>query len=174
MISKEGKPTDQRLEQILFFLNSHRNDEGSPAERFFRRGPRTGLPNSITRELNHRDLIQNRHAKQEKLARAKGHTSRDVFKIGDKVVLQDPVSRKWKSQGTIVEAREADDGTNHSFQIRLEAGGETLRHKRHIRHDTASMPVLPKKVQFSFPDATLAMAGPGVVTRSRATLPKSA
>ena len=95
-----------------------------------------------------------------------------MFKVGDMVVLQDPISKKWKNKGTIIEAREADDGTNHSFHIRLEAGGETLRHKRHIRHDTANT-VLPKKVQFDL-ESTAAMAGPGVVTRSRTSLPKSA
>ena len=103
------------------------------------------------------------------MARAKGHTSRDVFQVGDKIVVQDPVSRKWKSSGTIEEARKADDGTEHSFKIRLNAGGETLRHKRHIRHNTAAMPASLKKVHFSLPDGTPAVAEePGVVTRSRA------
>ena len=84
-------------------------------------------------------------------------------------MVQDPVSRKWKSSGTIEEARNADDGTEHSFKIRLDAGGETLRHKRHLRHNTAAMPAPLKKVHFNLPDRTPAVVEePGVVTRSRA------
>ena len=156
----------------MFYINTHKNDGGSPAERFFRRGPRTCLPNSITRELDHVDLIKTRHAAQERLARSRGHTSRDQFKVGDVVVLQDPVSKKWKARGTVFEARRADDGTHHSFVISLMEGGETLRHKRHLRHDVANS-TIPRRVQFDLRSTD--PASTGMVTRSKKTsVPQSA
>ena len=79
------------------------------------------------------------------------------------------MTRKWKDSGTVEEARKADDGTENSFIIRLDTGGETLRHKGHLRHNTAAMPAPLKKVNFNLPARTPTVAKePGVVTRSRA------
>ena len=98
VLRKEGKSTQGRLEEILFFINSHQQgDEGSSAEIFFRRRPRSNLPNSIRRELDQRDLISHRHKRQTKLATAKGHSSRDKFKVGNDVMVQDSISKRWNA-----------------------------------------------------------------------------
>ena len=44
--------------------------------------------------MDHRDLISFRHKKPIKLAKAKGHSSRDKFKVGDDVVVQDTISKR--------------------------------------------------------------------------------
>ena len=85
------KPTKDQLREWVFMINNHVQSDGSgtAAQRFFRRGVRTLLPNSIVREVDHRQLIQKRHEKQVKIATAKGRTSKDVFVNGDKVRVQD-------------------------------------------------------------------------------------
>ena len=72
-IGKTKKLSNEDLKEIVFDLNAHRQkDQGSPHERFFRRGVRNKLPNSIEREIDHRVLIERRHEKQVKLAKMKG------------------------------------------------------------------------------------------------------
>ena len=61
-IGKTKKVSDDLLKEIVFYLNAHRQkDQGSPHERFFRRGVRNRLPNSINREIDHRVLIARRY-----------------------------------------------------------------------------------------------------------------
>ena len=64
---KQSKPmTKGMLKRICFEVNNHpqRDGSGTANEKFLRRGPRTMLPNSIKRELRHRDLVQRRQDRQ--------------------------------------------------------------------------------------------------------------
>ena len=72
------KPSAQELREMLFNINNHvqRGEEGSAAQRFFRRGVRTLLPNSIVREIDHRQLIKARHEKQSRIAMEKADLPR--------------------------------------------------------------------------------------------------
>ena len=81
------KPTNSELREWVFMINNHVQQDGSgtPAQRFFRRGVRTMLPNSIVREVDHRALIKKRHEKQVKIAQEKGRSSADIFMKDDKV-----------------------------------------------------------------------------------------
>ena len=72
------------LKELLFNINSHsQGEEGSNNARFYRRSPRTRLPNSVQRQIEHRDMVRLRHSKQEKLARCKGRSSHEVFEEDD-------------------------------------------------------------------------------------------
>ena len=66
--------------------------------------------------------------------------------------------------------RNAEDGSQNSFEIKFSSGGVTLRHKRHIRHETARMPPSVKKVKFDIPNSKVTadanVSGPR--TRSKA------
>ena len=137
VLKKIKKPTKEKLLEVVFDVNNHvQNDSGSASERFFKRGPRTKLPNSINRQLDHQDLIRARHQKQERIARKKGRTSRDSFRIGDRVVLQNPLSKRWTDPGEVTLQRTADDGTNQSFEITLDSGQVCLRNKRFMKFET--------------------------------------
>ena len=118
-------------------INNHvQNDgTGTAAQRFFRRGVRTRLPNSIVREIDHRQLIQKRHEKQVKIATEKGRTSKDIFMNDDKVVIQDHKTGKWTLKGVISGTRVADDGTVQSYTIQMNDGNEFIRNKCYIKHD---------------------------------------
>ena len=93
-IGKTKRLSNEDLKEIVFDLNAHRQkDQGSPHERFFRRGVRNKLPNSIEREIDYRVLIERRHEKQVKLVKMKGRTSADIFEENYKVLFQDPVTK---------------------------------------------------------------------------------
>ena len=125
VLKKVTKPSAEQLREIIYNINNHVQPNcGSASERFFRRGPRTNLPNSINREVEHRSLIKARHQKQEKIAKEKGRTSKDSFEKGDKVVLQDPKTKRWTVHGTVSLKRTADDGSHQSFKITLETAGQ--------------------------------------------------
>ena len=149
ILKKEGRTvTKAHLAEVCFSVNCHQEEgSGSRAERFFRRSPRSLLPNSIKRELKHRDLIKHRHEKQLRLAKAKGRESKDEFKMGDLVRVQDHVDKNWKKKGKVVGVRDAGDGTNQSFIVRMENGHEAIRHKNHMRH-AAGIDEPTKKVKF--------------------------
>ena len=67
-------------------------------------------------------LIAARSERQIKLAEKLGRRSRDHFEPGDKVVLQDVVSLKWRVKGVIIKRRTSEDGTVRSYMIRKENG----------------------------------------------------
>ena len=54
-----------------------------------------------------------------KLAQMKGRAAVDEFEKDDKVLLQDPVTKRWSQQATVVAKREAEDGTSQSYEVKL-------------------------------------------------------
>jgi hypothetical protein len=118
--------------------------------------------------VEHRSLIKARHQKQEKIAKEKGRTSKDSFEIGDKVVLQDPKTKRWTAHGTVSLKRTADDGSHQSFEITLETGGSALRNKRFMKH---AVQALKKQVSFELdgmqPADTSESSGPATRLRAR-------
>ena len=135
VLQKKKKVDKQELQKIVFDINNHvQKREGTAAERFFRRSPRSNLPNSVNREIDHRNLISNRHKKQEKIATAKGRKSKDQFEVGDDVVIQNPQTKRWNIEGVIKEERVAEDNNTYSYIISLNEGGTTLRNKRFLKH----------------------------------------
>ena len=174
VLKKIKKPSKEKLREIVFNVNNHKQkDAGSAAERFFRRGVQTILPNSIVREIDHRALIKARHQRQEKIAKEKGRTSKDSFQEGDKVIVQDPITKRWTLEGEITAKRTANDQSIQSYEVALQEGGVALRNKRFIKHASIQ---LKKRVRFEL-DKPVSMneadkdkrAGP--VTRNRARQP---
>ena len=149
VLKKEGRTvTKEHLAEVCFKINCNQEEgTGSRAERFFRRRPRSLLPNSIKRELNHRDLIKIRHDRQMKLAMAKGREAKDKFEINDLVRVQCQINKTWKKKGKIVDVRVSEDGSQQSFIIRMENGREAIRHKSHLRH-AGAVDGPAKKVRF--------------------------
>ena len=66
VLKKRPGTSRQQLKEIVFNINEHIQPNcGSASQRFLKRSPRSCLPNSIEREIDHRILVQNRHRKQE-------------------------------------------------------------------------------------------------------------
>ena len=142
VLNRDGVKTvsQEILDKICFLSNSHSQEGcGSAMERFHGRAPRTYLPNSVERFVEHRQLIQNRTEKQVKLARKKGRTSSDEFQAGDQILIQDNVTKRWSKKGTITEARTAEDDSAQSFKILTEDGRVCVRNKRFLKFQAKSL-----------------------------------
>ena len=76
---------------MVFGINQHVSPDGSgtPFERFFKQRIRNGLPSIIKTEIKHQDLMKIRARKQLETAKKKGRLSADIFKVDNKVRLQD-------------------------------------------------------------------------------------
>ena len=125
------KVSQELLNKICFKVNNHVQDEltGSLAERFLRRKPKTLLPNSIDRDVDWRSMLTERTNKTTKhVENKKEKKSREEFRVGDKVILQEQTGRKqWIETGVIEEVRASDDVSNQSFSIALDRGGFCVR-----------------------------------------------
>ena len=76
-----NKVTQEKLDEITYLINQHpqKGEDGTPAERFFGRSPRSVLPNSLTRFVEHHQLIERRKARQVSLAMRKGRSPPNNF-----------------------------------------------------------------------------------------------
>ena len=103
-------------------MNNHVQDEltGSPAERFQRRKPKTLLPNSIERDVDWKSMLTERTNKTTKhVESTKERKSKDEFKIGDRVILQEQTGRKqWIDVGMIENIRPSRVLDEPFFKIR--------------------------------------------------------
>ena len=55
------KVTKEILDKITFSVNNHcQGEAGTPSERFLGRAPKTSLPDSVKRFINHTELIEKR------------------------------------------------------------------------------------------------------------------
>ena len=78
MFDKDGVCMVDKLTEMMFILNrnSAQDGSGSPSEKFFRRRPCSNIPNSLRRDIDHRELQASRHRAMEKLALRKGNRDR--------------------------------------------------------------------------------------------------
>ena len=93
---------------MAFMLNKTERlgNLGAPMDLFLQRPSRSLLPNSQNMFLKLAENEANRKKKALKLSNLKNrHFNRDQFKDGDKVLIQDPVSKRWVKEGTIQSSR---------------------------------------------------------------------
>ena len=68
------------------------------------------------------------------IATGRGHFSRDVFRVGDRVCLRDLLARKWDILGNIVKELEADEGSIQSYEFETDMGQNIVQNGSHIHH----------------------------------------
>ena len=66
-----------------------------PSYRGFYNPACTYLPNSVETFIDHQELIENRKQKQVDISRKKGRSCTNHYEIGDRVLVQDHVSKHW-------------------------------------------------------------------------------
>ena len=96
--------------------------------------------------IDHQEMVKKRHDQQVTIAKKKGRSSTEEFRISDRVIIQDNNDHKWRETGTIVGERKADDLSIQSYEIKMDSGNTKLRNKRFIRHHTKGL-----NVQFQSP-----------------------
>ena len=143
------KITQEIMDKLTFNINNHPQpgDVGTAAERFFGRAPRSLLPNSLKRFVDHHKLITNRRDKQTEIALKKGRSCPNSFEIGDRCVVQDILSKRWNIQGTIRAKRASEDGTFRSFVVEKDDGSEILRNSKFLKHEW--QPLKPDHVSWA-------------------------
>ena len=137
-LERIGSVTKESLLKLLFELNTTamQDGTGSPSAKFFGRGVRSYLPNSLDREIERRLLVKKRHAKQVALATAKGRASKDVFKVGDRVRVRNILGGRWDKSGTIIGERQTGTASPpSSFTIEFSDGSTGIRHKSYLKFD---------------------------------------
>ena len=107
--------------------------------RFLGHGVRTGLPNSVDRNLDWNHLMEIRAVQNQKTVEKPGKTSKVQFEVDEVLIVQNVKSKKWDKEGIITEVRTAHDGKIVSYHLLIN-GYEAIRHRRYLRKkvDTAS------------------------------------
>ena len=88
--------------------------------------------------MGHTKLIEARKAKQVELALSKGRSAPNDFREGDRIVVQDFLSKKWNIPGVIKQARSSEDDSARSFIIERSDGSSMLRTSKYIKHQWKS------------------------------------
>ena len=111
------------------------NTKYSPAELLFGRRVKSHLP-CIPRQLvgdTNQKIYADRIAKKARKYQKQGGAKLPDFSIGDKVRLQNTISRKWDQVGTITKQITVDDIPSKSYLVELPDGTVFRRNKKYIR-----------------------------------------
>ena len=75
------------------------------------------LPNTMKREVDWKNMLEERGNEQTKLANKKERESLVNFRVGDRVILHETIGTKkqWLETGVIKEQRVSDNGTLQSL-----------------------------------------------------------
>jgi hypothetical protein len=135
---KKSNCPDRKLQAHMFKLNNIQRSDGtgSPAEFFFRRHPRCGFPNIVTKtESTYQRLQEMRQAltnrRNRKMAK---HYSSSQYRPGDRVRVQCQQTGLWATSATVVEKKRDPEGTlSDSYHVRKDEGGMMLRSGRYLK-----------------------------------------
>ena len=126
----------EKLEELLLYLNTtdRRNGTGSAMQLLFNRECRGPLPNSYQTRVDLEEKLEKRRALLEKLAVKRGRQNRDQFEKGDKVRVQNMVTKKWTTIGKVTQCRIAPDGTVTTYNVLTDDGTNILWNGRFLQH----------------------------------------
>ena len=94
---------------------------------------RNKIPNSVDRTLNFKDLIKKRREERERRVNKKGRTEEKKLVFSENVRLQCPKTKLWNVRGKIHGLRFSETGQIVSYDVMLQNGNVTSRHRRFIR-----------------------------------------
>ena len=102
---------------------------------FLQRPSRSLLPNSQNQFLKLAENEANRKKKALKtLGQKHRRYNRDQFSDGERVVIQDPITKRWKKEGVIQSSRPTHTGQGaRSYEVLSDDGKTFLRNTRFLR-----------------------------------------
>ena len=105
---------------------------GSNNSRFYERGIRSGLPNSLDRFVDWKQDIEKRgEIKERRYLKKERTVGKLTYEIGESVRLQNIKTKKWNIFGVVTGIRTSDDGTILSYEIDID-GTTTTRHRKYM------------------------------------------
>ena len=105
---------------------------GSAIARFLGRNCRGAIPNGLDRNANWQAMMDNRAKQHQLRVDKKGKTPKEIYEIGEKVLVQDLATRQWSKEGTVISVRTTVDGTVVSYLLDIN-GYATARHRKFMR-----------------------------------------
>ena len=119
----------------MLAVNSQVQSEGqcSAVDRFLGRSVISYIPNSFNNTFVWQEAIRKRAEVCERRVRRPARGCKESFAIGEQVLLQDHVSKKWSIPGEITNVRLAPDNKILSYEIRTENGNLTTLHRVFIK-----------------------------------------
>ena len=120
------------LDEQVFAINAREDGiTGSNNSRFYGRRVRSGLPNSLDRFIDCKDIKKRGELKEKRFLKKERTVGKLSYKIGESVRLQDIRTKCWDRVGVVTGIRVADDGRILSYDIDID-GRETTRHRKYL------------------------------------------
>ena len=134
LLKKCGNLNQLQIHEMTYTINCREQNSGmgSPIARFLGRNCRGAIPNSLDRNGNWQAMMDNRARQHQLRVDKKGKTPKEMYEIGEKVLVQDVATRQWSKEGTVISIRTAMDGTVVSYVLDIN-GYETARHRKFLR-----------------------------------------
>ncbi|MFO0203429.1 MAG: hypothetical protein ACK528_09905, partial [Alphaproteobacteria bacterium] len=127
---------------LLLFRNTARSGGQSPAQMVFSRPVRDCLPahrRSFAAEWQKDADVLEKRARRAKELRTEHFNRRahtlPPFTVGNHVLIQHPISKRWETTGVIVEV-----GPNRDYLVKTPAGRIFRRNRRFLRRRVPVMP----------------------------------
>merc|ERR1711923_126933 len=126
ILKKNGHLSQLTLDEQVFAINAREDGvTGSNNSRFYGRGVRSGLPNSLDRFIDWKEDIKKRgELKERRFLKKEPTVGKLTYEIGESVRLQDIKTKRWDRVGVATGIRVADDGRILSYDIEVD-GRET-------------------------------------------------
>ena len=122
ILKKNGNLSQLMLDEQVFAINAKEDGiTGSNNSRFYGRGVRSGLPNSLDRFIDWKQEVEKRGELKEKRYMKKERTvGKLTYEIDELVRLQDIKTKCWDIYGVVTGIRTADDGRILSYDIDID------------------------------------------------------
>ena len=116
IVKREGK---RGLQTGLLSLNTtvKQGMDGSPMDLFIGRQVKNMIPGQRDRRITKEEIEMQRREIQERLQSKKRRKAREILEVGDKVAIQDPITKKWSQQGKIERKVLDGDASVSSFEV---------------------------------------------------------
>ena len=134
LLKKCGNLNQLQIHEMVYVINNTEQNSGmgSAIARFLGRNCRGAIPNSLDRNANWQAMMDNRAKQHQLRVDKKGKTPKELYEIGEKVLVQDLATRQWNKEAKVIAIRTAVDGTVVSYLLDIN-GYETARHRRFMR-----------------------------------------
>ena len=116
ILKREG---EKNLQTCLLSLNTtvKQGMSGSPMDLFIGREVKSLIPGQRDRRITKEEIEKQRREIQERIQSKKRNKTREILEVGDDVIIQDPLTKRWTQQGKIAQKIQDGDSSVSSFEV---------------------------------------------------------